>query len=119
MAVPAGAGSALPLTIALAGNNTLTIRFRAPQVWSSTTNDEAQVDNVDISFNVPANAVRSQIQRTANLTGATNATLNFSYTSANLEAGDTLVVEASNSAGGPFTTLATFTGGTPWCRAAI
>ncbi len=106
-------GAVLPLTIALSGNNTLTIRFRAPQVWNSTTNDEARVDNVDISFNSPANAVGSQIQRTANLTGATNATLNFSYSSANLVAGDTLVIEASNNAGGPFTTLATFTSGTP------
>lgn len=108
-----GPGGAVPLTIPLTGNNTITIRFRAPQVWSSTTNDEAQVDNVNISFNAPANAVGSQIKRTANLTGATSATLNFSYSSANLVAGDTLVIEASNNAGGPFTTLATFTSGTP------
>lgn len=109
-----GPGGAVPLTIALSGNNTITIRFRAPQVWSSTTNDEARVDYVDISFNAPANAVGSQIKRTANLTGATSATLNFSpYSSTGLTAGDTLVLEASSSAGGPFTTLATFTGGVP------
>jgi len=108
-----GAGGPVPLTIPLLGNNTLTLRFRAPQVWSSTANDEARVLDASISFNAPANAVGSLIKRTANLTGATGAALNFSYSSANLAAGDTFVVEASNAAGGPFTPLATFTGGVP------
>lgn len=96
------------LTIALAGNNTLTIQFRAPQVWNSTTNDEAQVDNVDISFNVPANASGTQIKRTADLSDSflTSATLSFSYTAANLVAGDTIVVEASSD-GTSFTILET------------
>ncbi len=95
------------------GTNTITIRFRAPQTWSSSANDAATVDNVNISFNAPANAVNTEVKRTANLTGATSAWLSFDYSSAGLAAGDTLVVEASSSAGGPFTVLATFTGGVP------
>ncbi|MBI5633652.1 MAG: DUF11 domain-containing protein [Nitrospirae bacterium] len=95
------------------GTNTITVRFRATGVWNSN-GDEMTIDNVDISFNAPASAAGSQIKRTANLTGATSAWLNFSpYSSAGLGAGDTLVVEASTAAGGPFTTLATFTGGVP------
>jgi len=90
----------------------ITLRFRGNNVWNNNA-DEVTVDNVLISYNSPANAVGTQIQRTANLTGAVNPLLNFSYASANLVAGDTLVIEASNNAGGPFTTLATFTGGTP------
>jgi uncharacterized repeat protein (TIGR01451 family) len=93
------------------GTNTITVRFRAPAAWGN--NDRAYIDDVDISFNAPANAVGSQIKRTANLTGATSPVLSFSYASANLVAGDTLVIEASNNAAGPFTVLATFIGGTP------
>ncbi len=91
---------------------TTTIRF---YINSGFTNndDESYVDNIDISYNAPVNAVGTLIRRTANLTGATYARLNFSYASANLVAGDTFVVEASNNAAGPFTTLATFTGGVP------
>ncbi|MEW6486233.1 MAG: hypothetical protein AB1423_16780, partial [Pseudomonadota bacterium] len=99
-------------SIATGGATSIILRFRATGAgWSST--DEITIDNVNISFNAPVDATGSQIQRTANLTGATTPQLNFSYSSANLEAGDTLVVEASSSAAGPFTTLATFAGGTP------
>jgi uncharacterized repeat protein (TIGR01451 family) len=108
-----GAGGAVPLTIAVAGRNSLIIRFRAPQVWSSTNNDEARVDNVDISFNLPANATGTQIQRTANLTGALAPSLSFTYAAAGLVAGDTVVLEASSTGAAPFTPLATFAGGTP------
>lgn len=86
----------------------ITLQFRATAVWNNN-NDMIYIDNVLISYN----AVGTQIQRTANLTGATSAMLSFSYSSAGLVAGDTLVVEASSSAAGPFTTLATFAGGMP------
>jgi uncharacterized repeat protein (TIGR01451 family) len=96
--------------INVTGHTTLTVTFSAPGAWNAN-GDHAYVDNVDISFNVPANAVGSQIQRTANLTGATSPVLSFSYTPANLVAGDTLVVEASGNGGSSWTTLGTYTGG--------
>jgi len=97
--------------IVTGGATSIILRFRATGAgWSS--NDEVTIDNVDISFN--ASAIGSSIKRTANLTGATNTWLNFDpYSSTGLTAGDTLEVEASSSASGPFTTLATFTGGVP------
>ncbi|MBI5076232.1 MAG: DUF11 domain-containing protein [Nitrospirae bacterium] len=99
--------------IAPGGAASIILRFRSSAVAWNSNNDEIYFDNVDISFNVPANAVGSQIKRTANLTGATNATLNFDYNSTGLAAGDTLVIEAGNAVAGPFTVLATFTGGVP------
>lgn len=108
-----GSGGAVPLTIPLAGNNTLTLRFRAGGANWNQANDVAHLDNVDITYTVPVSANGSQIQRTANLIGAVNPQLSFSYSSANLAAGDTVAIEASNSAAGPFTTLATFAGGAP------
>ncbi|MBP7865824.1 MAG: DUF11 domain-containing protein [Acidobacteria bacterium] len=101
-------GSALPLTVALSSNNTLTIRFRAPQRWSSITDDQAIIDNVSIDNSLP-NAAGARIARTANLVGTPSATLSFSYTAANLEAGDTLVVEVSTN-GTSFTALETLDG---------
>ncbi|MBI5848187.1 MAG: DUF11 domain-containing protein [Nitrospirae bacterium] len=94
--------------------NFITLRFRATGAWNNN-NDEIYIDNVNISFNAPASAVNTQIRRTASLTGATSAWLNFSpYSSTGLGAGDTLVVEASSSGtAGTFVTLATFTGGVP------
>jgi uncharacterized repeat protein (TIGR01451 family) len=100
-------GSVLPLTIALTNNNTITLQFRAPQAWNQT-NDEAHVDNVNITFTTPV--IGTQIQRTANLTGAVNPMLSFTSSAAGVEAGDTLVLEASTSPAGPFTTLATSNG---------
>ncbi|MFA6053974.1 MAG: SdrD B-like domain-containing protein [Thermodesulfovibrionales bacterium] len=97
-----------PLTLSTTGATSITLRFRSFGTY--TVNDNAGVDAVNISFN---NSVGTAIQRTANLTGASSALLNFSYAPAGLAAGDTLVVEASNSAAGPFTTLSTFTAGTP------
>ena len=97
-----------PLTVNTAGATSITLRFRTFGTY--TGNDNAGVDTVNIAFN---DAVGTRIQRTADLTGAPNPSLDFSYSSANLEAADTLVVEASSSAAGPFTTLATFAGGTP------
>ncbi len=55
----------------------------------------------------------AQIQRTADLTGASGANLNFGYASANLTPGDTVVVQASSTGTGGWNTLATFTGGIP------
>ncbi|MFZ3138771.1 MAG: C25 family cysteine peptidase [Thermodesulfovibrionales bacterium] len=98
-------GSALPLIVALTNNNSLTLRFRAGQNWNQS-NDIALLDNVDISYNVPASASGTQIKRTADLSFSTAATLSFSYTAANLVAGDTIVVEASSD-GTSFTTLET------------
>jgi uncharacterized repeat protein (TIGR01451 family) len=89
------------------GTNTITVQFSAPSAWGN--NDRAYIDNVDISFNAPADASGTQIQRTADLSTATSPVLSFSYVPANLESGDTLVVEAST--GGSFTTLGTYTGG--------
>ncbi|MBX7186324.1 MAG: carboxypeptidase regulatory-like domain-containing protein [Vicinamibacteria bacterium] len=98
-----------PLTVALAGNTTLQLRFRAPGTWNAA-GDHAYIDNVDVSFNVPANASGSQIVRTVNLTGAITPVLNFASVPAGLGAGDTVVIEAATSAAGPFTVLATSTG---------
>lgn len=102
-----------PINIPLAGPANLTeIRFAILENSDFTGNGGTEyfyVDNVIITYN----ANPPSIQRTTNLTGATNPLLNFSYSSASLVAGDTLVIEAANNAGGPFTTLATFTGGTP------
>ncbi|MBI5640292.1 MAG: DUF11 domain-containing protein [Nitrospirae bacterium] len=101
-----------PITIALSGNTTLTLRFRAGGN-NYDGGEQVYIDNVNIAYNVPASANGSLIQRTANLTGAAAPLLSFSYSSANLIAGDTLVIEAANNPAGPFTTLATFTGGVP------
>lgn len=87
---------------------TTTIRFRVTSGFNAA-NETFSIDNVDITYQRTPTA----IQRTANLTGALNPQLNYTATAANLEAGDTLVVEASSSASGPFTTLATYAGGTP------
>ena len=93
-------GSTLPLTIALAGNTSLRLRFRAPQTWNAG-GDQARVDDVDISFNVPANAVGSQIVRTANLTGALAPALTLTTTSVGLAAGDTVVLKPPPARPGP------------------
>ncbi len=93
------------------------IRFRITSGFANN-NDEAYFDNVDVVYSasvataaIPAGG--AQILRTANLTGATSAWLRFNPTAANLESTDTLVVEAATSAGGTYTTLATYQGGTP------
>jgi uncharacterized repeat protein (TIGR01451 family) len=101
-----------PLTISTAGATTLTIRFRSFDTGNGTFEgpDNAGVDAVLVSF---ADAIGTAAVRTANLTGAIAPLLSFSTASAALEAGDTLVVEAATSAAGPFTVLATYTGGTP------
>ncbi len=102
-------GSALPLTVNTTGATSITLRFRAPQAWNEA-NDDVQIEDVSITFN---NSVGAQIQRTVNLAGMQGPRLNFTTATANLVATDTLVVEASTSAAGPFTTLATYNGATP------
>ena len=87
-------------------NGTIILRFRAEDAIEN--NEEARFDDVQISFGQPINAVGAAIQRSANLTGATAATLSFAFNRANLGAGDTVVVEASSD-GTSFTTLETFT----------
>ncbi|MBK5256351.1 MAG: DUF11 domain-containing protein [Vicinamibacteria bacterium] len=82
------------------------VRYRA--LGNYEAGELAFIDNVDVRV---ANAVGSSAQRTVNLAGRTNPLLTFTTSSANLEASDTLVVEASASPSGPFTTLATYTGG--------
>ena len=104
-----------PLTINTVGATSITLRFRDFEATTGNgtfeTGDNAGVDTVLISF---TNAVGSQIQRTANLTGASNPVLSFTTAQANLDGGgtpDVMVIEASTSPTGPFTTLATATGG--------
>jgi uncharacterized repeat protein (TIGR01451 family) len=99
-------------TIASFPGTAIRLRFRATGSWNNP-NDEVTIDNVQIAYNHPSNASGTLVQRTANLAGATGPLLSFNYTSANLEATDVMVVEASTSPAGPFTTLATFNGGTP------
>lgn len=88
-------------------NSTIVLRFRAEDAIE--TNEEARFDNVVITFNSPV--AGSQIRRSADIAGATAATLTFTYAAANLEAGDTLVVEASSD-GVTFAPLATIDGPT-------
>jgi uncharacterized repeat protein (TIGR01451 family) len=98
-----------PFTVNTVGATTLTLRFRAPQVWDEA-NDDVQIQNVVITA---LDAVGSSAQRTVNLANAINPQLTFTVpATANLVAADTLVVEASASPAGPFTTLATYTGNT-------
>jgi hypothetical protein len=82
----------------------ITLRFRATSVWNNN-GDHLDIDNVQIAVGVAG----TQIRRTANLAGAATATLTFGYTAANLEAGDTLLVEASSD-GTSFTALETING---------
>lgn len=51
------------------------------------------------------------IRRSANLTGASSATLSFDWQTSSLESGETLVVQASSN-GTTFTNLATYSGNT-------
>lgn len=99
-----------PLTISTAGATSITLRFRTTDSGNGTweAGDNAGVDAVNIAFN---NAVGAAAQRTVNLSGATSASLTFtSANSGNLEGTDTLVLEASSSPSGSFTTLATASG---------
>ncbi len=96
-----------PLTISTAGASTVTLRFRTFGTW--TGGDAAGIDAVNIAFN---NAVGTLARRSANLAGATTSTLTFDFNRANVEATDTVVVEAASSSAGPFTTLATYNNGT-------
>ncbi len=100
-----GSGS---VTVNTAAASTLTVRFRAFGNWTNA-NDNVGVDGVNVNFN---EAVGAQILRSANLTGATQATLSFAFASAQLETNDTMVVEAATSAAGPFTVLETYNSAT-------
>jgi uncharacterized repeat protein (TIGR01451 family) len=89
---------------------TITLRFGATGTWNDN-GDHAELDDVRIALN---NAPGTQVQRTVDLTGASSPALSFTTAQTNLDAGgtpDTIVVEASTSQAGPFTTLATATGG--------
>ena len=85
----------------------ITLQFRATGAWGN--NDRVAIDNVQVSYDSPASASGTLVRRTADLTGAVAAVLTFGYTGANLEAGDTLVVEASAD-GTNFTVLETLDG---------
>lgn len=87
---------------------TTNIRFRITGGYE-ISDETMTIDDVDVSYTTS----QTSVQRTVNLTGALAPTLSFATAAANLEAGDTLVVEASTAAAGPFTTLATYTAGTP------
>lgn len=105
-------GAPNPLTFSTAGATQITIRFTSFDTGNGTfeAGDNVGVDAVFITNN---NAVGTSVQRSANLTGALSPSLSFTAVGANLEASDTVVVEASASAAGPFTVLATYAGGTP------
>jgi hypothetical protein len=85
------------------------IRFRVAGGFDDG-NDLFQIDDVDITYGT---APTTAVQRTADLSLASGPALTFTAATANLETGDTLVVEASSSASGPFTVLASYSGGTP------
>jgi len=86
----------------------ITLRFRATTAWNAN-GDHLDIDDVQIQLAV--DTAGTQIRRSANLAGAATATLTFDYSAANLEAGDTLVVEASPD-GTSFTTLEAIDGAT-------
>jgi|CXWL01.1.fsa_nt_gi uncharacterized repeat protein (TIGR01451 family) len=92
-------------------DNTIFIRYRA--LGNYEAGEAAFIDNVDITFNAPVNAVGTQVVRTVNLTGVTSPSLTFNATAANLEGSDDLIIEAATSPAGPFTELARYDGGTP------
>ncbi len=93
-------------------SGTTTIRLIITGGFPNTSSDHrAFFDTLSIAYDVPASNIGSQIQRTVNLAGATSATLGFDLTSANLAAGDSVVVEASLD-GTTFTALDTFTSAT-------
>ena len=88
-------------------NTSIVLRFRAEDAIE--VDEEGRFDNVQIAFNSPSDATGSIAQRTANLTGATAASLTFTSAQTGLGTGDVVVVEAASSPSGPFTVLATAT----------
>ena len=107
--LPNGAPQPLP-----AGTVSIRLEFITSGNWNNN-GDEAYVTALQISANKPAAGVPAgsgaAITRTTNLAGAASATLAFDFTQANLEAGDSLAVEASAD-GTNFTVLETFTSAT-------
>lgn len=105
-------GAPNPLTFSTAGATQITLRFTSFDTGNGTfeASDNTGVDAVSITYN---DAIGTSAQRTVDLTGAISPSLSFTTAVANLEASDTVVVEASASAAGPFTTLATYAAGTP------
>ncbi|MCC6128394.1 MAG: hypothetical protein IT186_00590 [Acidobacteria bacterium] len=99
-------GTTRTCTIALSGNNTLTIRFRAPEAWDGSNGDVAYADAVSLSF-VPV--IDTQVTRPVNLDGAVTANLSLSFTPSGLESGDTFVIEATSN-GTDFSVLETLNG---------
>jgi uncharacterized repeat protein (TIGR01451 family) len=105
-------GNTQTYNIASFPGTVIRLRFRATDAWNQN-NDEMTIDDVLISYNSPTSAVGTQVQRTASVPGGSTPSLSFSYAATGLVATDHVVVEASSSATGPFTTLAVFNGGTP------
>lgn len=87
-------------------NSTIILRFRAEDDIES--GEEARFDNISIGFGSVAG---SSIRRSANLATTSGAELRFDFTPSQLEAGDTILVEASAD-GLTFTTLETIDGAT-------
>ncbi len=87
---------------------TITLRFRSGSTWNND-NDRVRLDNVNIAYSGSNSAAGSLIKRVADIEHANSATLSFGYEAANLESGDTIVVEASPD-GSNFTVLETFDG---------
>ena len=88
-------------------DTTITLRFRAEDAIEA--GEEARFDTVRIIDTTPNAAAGTLVSRAADTDGAYIATLSFSYSAANLEAGDTVVVEVSPD-GSAFTILETFDG---------
>jgi len=88
--------------------------------WSTNwleTNDDSnagagliQISGAQLRIRDDGNANPSTIAREANLTGWTDATLTFDFSTQNTEATDQMQVQVSNNGGASWTTLETFTG---------
>ena len=84
--------------------------------WIETNDDnnatagQIQITGGQLRIHDNADANPSTIQREANLSGVTTATLKFDVTAQNAAAGDRMLVQVSANGGGTWTTLETFTG---------
>ncbi|HKP88150.1 MAG TPA: C25 family cysteine peptidase [Blastocatellia bacterium] len=77
---------------------------------NSATNGMIQITGGELRIQDDNNANPSTIEREANLSGVTSATLTFDFRTQNVEATDQMRVQVSNNGGGAWTTLETFTG---------
>jgi uncharacterized repeat protein (TIGR01451 family) len=123
--LPAGLSYVGPMQISRStvGDNFSTVAYNnqdGTRNWSSnwletidTTNPSTgfiQIVNGELRL-TNSSSNEPTIYRSANLTGATSATLSFNYrTSSNVDSNDTIYIQAATSSGGTYTTIGTFTG---------